>query len=207
MCILEFRFKALLKLMQILGFRYLEGLSILYSITFVFALPLDLYSFRSYASPEGLGGIRSLIIAFGQTDQFHKGLFRCNGTMLTPGSLDDWEKVLHGLERMKRLHELQILLGHRFGENKRGSSPDLERRPWKNEDENPIMEERHEKLFELLGSVNVPNSTLHLTWNPEDVLCLRQWPFKVNLQTIQNVMQFQYKDLPGDIDPIGYGWM
>lgn len=46
--------------------RYLEGLSILYSTTFVFEMPRDLYSFQLCVSPEGLANVKTLIIAFGQ---------------------------------------------------------------------------------------------------------------------------------------------
>ncbi len=148
--------------MQMLGFRYLEGLPILYSTTFLFALPRDLHSFQSYASPEGLGRTRSLIIGFSQTES----PFRNDDPKLSPGTVEEWKSAIQGLEKMERLQELQILLGHRSAEGgnlQDTNDPALERRPWKNEDETPAMEERHDKLFGLLGKVDVPKFTLHLT--------------------------------------------
>lgn len=89
---------------------------------------------------------------------------------------------------MPSLQTLSIWLGHR-----QSLSPEFERRPWDSTraqrdylDNEPLLERRHDKFFELLGNVQgVKEFTLHLTWNPIDVLERREcrWPFQVKLWT------------------------
>jgi hypothetical protein len=180
--------------------RYLEGLTILYSTSFVFECPLDLYNFQLCVSPEGLSRVRGLIIALGQVDCARSGPFFFYGKH-PHGSLDEWRNAIHGLKQFRRLQELQVFLGHRHVQ-----IPELERRPWKEDRESQTAEERHYKLFNLFGAVKVPNFTIYLTWKPEDVLSQRLWPFKIQLQTKDEMLHVIDKELPEKTEPDIYDW-
>ncbi|KAH7363699.1 hypothetical protein BKA66DRAFT_208798 [Pyrenochaeta sp. MPI-SDFR-AT-0127] len=180
---------------------YLEGLAILYSTTFVFEMPLDLYSFQLCVSPEGLLNVKRLIIAFGQTDWHYSGPFFSRNTKHPHGSLNEWENAIHGLKKMRSLQELQVWLGHYHVR-----IPELERRPWKENEGSQMLEQRHQKLFDLYDALEVPNFTVHLTWNPEDLLSRRTWPFQIILHTKDEMMHVLDKDLPEKTVPDLYDW-
>jgi len=180
---------------------YLEGLSILYSTTFVFEMPLDLYDFQLCVSPEGLSSVRGLIVALGQIDRPGSGPFFSRGTKPPYGSLDEWENAIHGLKRMRGLQELQVWLGHRHTQ-----MPELERRPWKEHQGNETLEQRHDKLFDLFGTVDVPRFTVHLTWKPEDLLSRRKWPFKIELHPKDEMWDVINNELPQKTEPDLYDW-
>ncbi|KAH7113710.1 hypothetical protein B0J11DRAFT_619167 [Dendryphion nanum] len=194
----EKRLKLLLCCRQL----YLEGLSILYSTMFVFEMPLDLYSFQLYASPEGLSNVKGLIIAFGHINESSSGPFFSKHVTKCPnGSLDKWENAIYGLKRMRGLQELQIWLGHRHVQ-----IPELERRPWEESQRNQTLEQKHHKLFKIFGTVDVANFTLHLTWNPVDLLSQREWPFRIKLHTKDELGGVIENELPAkSITPL-YSW-
>jgi hypothetical protein len=84
--------------------------------------------------------------------------------------------------------------------------PELERRPWKDDWGSQTSEERHYKLFNLFGAIKVPNFTIYLTWKPEDVLSWRQWPFRIQLQTKDQMLHVIDKELPEKTEPDIYDW-
>jgi hypothetical protein len=182
-------------------FRYLEGLAILYSTTFVFEMPLDLYDFQLCVSPEGLSNVKRLIIAFGQTDWPYSGPFFFRDIEHPHGSLDEWEDAIYGLKKMRGLQELQVWLGHRHVR-----MPELERRPWKEDQGSQLLEQRHQKLLDLFGTVNVPNFTIHLTWKPEDLFSQQKRPFQVELHTKDEMMYVLSEALPAKTVPDLCDW-
>jgi hypothetical protein len=195
-----------LKLMLMAHFSYIEGLSLLYETRFVFEMPLDLYSFQACVSPEGLSSVKSLIIALGQIDCPGHGPFLShlndNTDYTNPGgSLEAWENAIGGLKRMTGLQELHIWLGHLHVQN-----PELERRPWKQHEENDILEQSHQKLFDLFGTVDMPRFTIHLTWKPEDLLSHRKWPFNIELHTKDEMMHVLDYELPVKTEPDIFDW-
>jgi hypothetical protein len=174
----------------------------LYSTTFVFEMPRDLYAFQLCASPEGLTSVRGLIIALGQIDWPGSGPFFSYDTSEHPnGSVDEWENAIHGFNTMGGLRELQVWLGHRHVQK-----PELERRPWKEDDGKDTLEQRHRKLFGLFGTVDVPNFTVHLTWKPADLLSQRKWPFKIELHTQDEMVHVLDNELPEKTEPDLYVW-
>lgn len=69
-----------------------------------------------------------------------------------------------------------------------------------------MLEQRHQKLFDLFGTVDVPNSNIHLTWKPEDILSQRTWPFQIKLYTKDEMMQIIDKELPQETEPDLCDW-
>ena len=128
-------------------------------------MPLDLYIFQLCVSPESLSSVKGLIIAFGKIDWPARGPFISYGTTHPHGSLDEWENAIHGLKEIRCLQELQVWLGHHQVQR-----PELERRPWKEDEGNQTLEQKHPKLFDLFGTVDVPKFTIHLTWESGDLL-------------------------------------
>ncbi|KAH8719334.1 hypothetical protein GQ44DRAFT_829413 [Phaeosphaeriaceae sp. PMI808] len=180
---------------------YLEGLAILYSTTFVFQMPRDLYNFQLCVSPEGLSNVKRLIIAFGKVNWPGNGPFFSYDIKHPHGSLDEWQNAIYGLKKMRGLHELQLWLGHRHAQ-----MPELERRPWKEDQGSQILEQRHQKLFDLFGTIDVPNFTIHLTWKPEDLLSQRTWPFQIELHATDEMMGVLAKELPEETEPDLCDW-
>ncbi|KAH7080386.1 hypothetical protein BKA63DRAFT_506347 [Paraphoma chrysanthemicola] len=169
---------------------YLEGLSVLYTTRFVFEKPLELYAFQKFICPEGVSNVRRIVIAFGNIgNPFDSPLFS-DSERHVYGSLEEWENAIRGLKNMIRLQELQVWLGHGHVQ-----MPHLERRPWKDARGDDSIEKRHQKLFDLFGTVDVPRFTLHLTWRPEDVFAQRQWPFEVELHTRDEMFHILNHDL------------
>ena len=165
-------------------------------------MPRDLHVFQLCASPEGLSRVKHLVIALGQIDWPGSGPFFSSAAMAHPnGSLDEWGDAIHGLKNMTCLQELHVWLGHRHAQ-----SPELERRPWKEEEEEEMVEQRHNRLFELFRMVRVPTFTLHLTWMPEDLLARRQWPFGVELHRKDEMMHVLDHELPEKSEPDLYDW-
>lgn len=159
---------------------YAETLKILYSYTtFVFALPQDLYYFQALASPAGLQYMESVILAYGRID------WRANGPIYDYDgvSLGYWEDAFKSLAKRKSLRHLQVWLSHR-----NNLAPDVTRRP-REGGGNEAMEKRHRRLFEVMGGVKVRKFTVRLTWNPVDVLGRREWPFRVELQTADEMVR------------------
>jgi hypothetical protein len=160
-------------------------------------MPLDLYDFQLCVSPEGLSSVGDLIIALGQIDWTGSGPFFFSYNTKHPnGSLDEWENAIHGFKRMRGLQKLQVWLGHRHVQ-----MPELERRPWKEDQGNQTLEQRHHKLFDLFGTVDVANFIVHLTWKPEDLLSPRKWPFKIELHTKDEMKHVIDEELPEKTEP------
>jgi hypothetical protein len=166
--------------------RYPEALKVLYTSTkFVFAQPMDIHCLQELASPEGLASVRTLIIPFGNVDRwFH-----------WTEVLQEWNGAFRGLGRMPALRELQIWMYHPGAE--KAAEPARERRPWEEKNDSDVGEQNHRELFELFGTARLPDFTVNLTWNPEDVFARREWwPFKVNVLTYDEchgtILQFPY---------------
>ena len=181
--------------------RYLEGLPLLYSTTFVFEMPLDLYSFQLCVSPEGLSNIKRLIIAHGKSDWTGVGPFFSVDTPHPHGSLDEWGKSVHGLKQMAGLYQVQVWLGHR-----QVRMAEWERRPWKEDLANQMLEQRHQKLIDLFSSLDMPNFTIHLTWNPQDFLSQRTWPFEIKLHETDKMRDYIAEELPSITVPDIFNW-
>lgn len=145
--------------------------------------------------------MKRLIIAFGHTGWPYSGPFFSRGIKHPNDSLNEWENAIHGLKKMRSLHELQVWLGHRHVQ-----MPELERRPWKECQGSQILEQRHQKLFDLFGTVDVPNFTIHLSWKPEDIFSQRTWPFQIKLHTKDEMMHFLDEELPEKTEPVIYDW-
>jgi hypothetical protein len=176
--------------------RYSETLEVLYSsTTFVFALPIDLHCLQVTVSPEGLTHMSGLIISFGKVDWSNNGPFH------QEGGLKEWENAVHGLEKMPGLSELQVWFYHgEFNVLKELVWP---RRPWGARIEGKAVEQRHQKLFDLFATADVPEFTVNITWKPEDILSQREWPFRVNLQTNDEIYRGMSK-FPYPIEPDMY---
>jgi hypothetical protein len=158
---------------------YMEALKILYSsTTFVFAMPRDLHCFQVLASPTGLQDLRRIILAYGRVDWHGRGPLHD----ATRESLREFGDAFHGLGRRASLKEVQVWLSHRDD-----VAPGEARRPWQ-EGGSEEAEKRHQELFDVFGSVSVPDFSIHLTWNPKDVLDQQKWPFKVELQTADEMV-------------------
>jgi hypothetical protein len=69
-----------------------------------------------------------------------------------------------------------------------------------------VLEQRHQKLFDLFGSVEVPNFTIHLTWKPEDILSQRLWPFQIELHTKDELKHVLAEELPEETEPDLCDW-
>lgn len=51
-------------------------------------------------------------------------------------------------------------------------------------------EERHGYLFEVLGSVRgVREYTVRVSWDPVDVLDMKEWPFRVELMSADEMVR------------------
>lgn len=109
--------------------------------------------------------------------------------------LQEWEDLINIIQRLSCLRQLQIELG--------GSEAyPIQRRPWDADEALHKLfvttkfpeseaagiemyrgyEERHQRLFDLLGTLSPARYTLSLSWTPDDVLAQRKWPFEVELQ-------------------------
>ena len=164
------------------------------STTFVFATPVDAHCFQLVVSPKGLASVRSLIIA---SDRVDEGLFCPNNTQRTQFTLKEWEGAFHDLQKMLALRELQVWLIHR---NTKELNSVQVRRPWKEGTGNEAVEQRHRKLFDVLGTARVNDFTVSFTWNPEDLLKQHEWPFKAKLQT-KYEMASAMEELPDLTEP------
>lgn len=102
---------------------------------------------------------------------------------------------------MKGLHELHVWLGHCHVQ-----LPEEELRPWADKEGNREVEQRHQRLFDLFGSVNVSSFTVHLTWKPVDVLAQRSWPFRVILYTTDEMNDILESELPRKTEPDLCDW-
>jgi hypothetical protein len=183
------------------GLSYLEGLPLFYSTTFIFEQPLDLYSFQLLASPEGLSNVKRVTIGFGQTDWPSRGPFLSSDTRHPRGSLGEWENAICSLKNMGALHDLHIWLGHRHN-----LTPELEQRPWGEESGSAILEQRHQRFFDIFGTLDLPSFTIHLTWLPGSVLAQRTWPFTVELHTKEEMIQVLTEELPQHTEPDLCDW-
>lgn len=151
-------------------------------------MPSDLHSFQLCVSPEGLLNVPGLVIKFGNVTWsalFHDRL------------LGEWKNAIYGLNNLRGLQELQIWLGH-----KHVLVPELEQRPWKENEDNQTLQQGHDQLFHMFGTAIVPNFTVHLTWNPIDLLSQWKWPFQIKLHTKDEMMDF----IPDLEDDDLYDW-
>jgi hypothetical protein len=92
----------------------------------------------------------------------------------------EWEFVFQSLDKMACLRQLQIWLYHSTG------SPNelcRDRRPWAESQGGEDVEQKHARLFDLFATAHVPDFTVNLTWNPDDLLSRRDWPFRIKAQT------------------------
>ncbi|KAF1848009.1 uncharacterized protein K460DRAFT_414641 [Cucurbitaria berberidis CBS 394.84] len=165
---------------------YAEALQLLYSsTTLVFANPTDIYCFQVTASPKGLASVNGLIIAFGKIDWPNNGPFHHED------GLKEWEHAFYNLDKMPSLRELQGWFYH--GEFNNPKELVWARRPWDERMESEAVEQRHKRLFDLFGNVDVPSFTINLTWKPEDLLSQRAWPFEINVQTNDEIFRRMLK--------------
>lgn len=168
----------------------------LYSATtFVFENPSDLYCFQVTASPQGLAGVKSLIMTPGKIDWPNIGPFHNEEEM------KDWGLAFQNLDKLHTLRELQVWFYH--GHFNIPKEPVWPQRPWGEIMQNQAVEERHKRLFYMFGNLNVPNFTINLTWNPEDLLSQREWPFKISVQTNDNIYRGMMK-FPYPVEPNMY---
>jgi hypothetical protein len=149
-------------------------------MTFVFEKPMDLHCFRLIVSPEGLGRVRSILMAINQFD------WLISGTSSSEELLNEGNEAFHDFEKMISLQKLQVWLHHHNYSDFEELDPPP--RPWVQKAVGIEAKERkHQKLFDMLGTVQVPNFTVNLTWYPEDIISQRKWPFKINLQTLEKM--------------------
>jgi hypothetical protein len=92
--------------------------------------------------------VKGLIIAFGKVDWSH------NSPFFHEEGLEQWEHALHSLDKMPSLRELQVWFYH--GEFNKPKEPIWARRPWEARMESEAVNQRHKKLFDLFGNVDVP---------------------------------------------------
>jgi hypothetical protein len=165
------------------------------STTLVFANPMDVYCFQVTASPKGLASVKSLVITFGKID------WPDNGPFHHQEGLKEWEHAFYNLDKMPSLRALQVWFYHgHFNEPKELV---WARRPWKEKMESDTVEQRHKRLFDLFGSVVVPTFTIYLTWKPEDLLSQREWPFKIDVHTNDEIFRGMMK-FPSPVEPDMY---
>jgi len=81
-----------------------------------------------------------------------------------------------------------------------------ERRPWKEDLANQMLEQRHQKLIDLFSSLDMPNFTIHLTWNPQDFLSQRTWPFEIKLHETDKMRDYIAEELPSITVPDIFNW-
>jgi hypothetical protein len=102
--------------------------------------------------------------------------------------LIEWEEALQNFSKLPSLQSLQsFLYGGSHIENSQWHEVGITPRPRREAKGNEDMEGKHRKLFELFGTVRVPDLTLKFTWNPEDILSQQEWPFTPDLQTVGEV--------------------
>jgi hypothetical protein len=87
------------------------------------------------------------------------------------------------------LRHLQIWIYHHNDEE-----PEAERRPMVHGKGDNEQEQRHQRLFDVLRTIQVPDFALCLSWNPRYVLDPGDCPFKVNL--------WDWYDISGAIDQL-----
>ncbi|KAF1939133.1 hypothetical protein EJ02DRAFT_514009 [Clathrospora elynae] len=168
---------------------YSEALEVIYSsTTFVFATPMDIHCFQVTALLEGLASVKALIISFGRIDWPNNGPFH------QEEGLKEWEHVFHGIDKMPSLRELQVWYYH--GDFGKPKELVWARRPWEERMGSEAVEQRHRKLFDLFATVDLPKFTINLMWKPEDLLAQREWPFRIDPQTndeiYRGMMKFPY---------------
>ncbi|KAF2829384.1 hypothetical protein CC86DRAFT_465003 [Ophiobolus disseminans] len=171
---------------------YTEALKLLYSsTTFVFGSPKDIHCFQATAFSQGLASVKNLIIAFGKVDWPNSGPFNHKE------GLKEWEYVFNNLDKVPSLRELQVWFYH--GEFNKPKELVWARRPWEERRASDAVEQKHQRLFDLFGDVDIPDFTVNLTWNPEDVFSQREWPFKTNIQTNEEIFHEMLK-FPGPVE-------
>jgi len=143
----------------------------------------------------GLTSVKGFLIALGRVDYSYSGLLCPHNTQHQHETWKEWGKAFQDLQDISSLQKLQVWLWHRNTEES-----DLARRPWKEELANEAVEQKHQKLFDVLGAVVVPDFTVNLTWKPDDLLSQREWPFKFNLQTARETSRLM-SELPEPTEP------
>lgn len=160
-----------------------EALPTLYSsTTFLFTHPLTLSSFLSLSPAPGLQALRSIILFYGRVDWRAGGPIYDYDVTLDP--LSAWTHAFSQLARLPSLRNLEVWLSHR-----NNIPPQTARRPREGcVDEG--AEERHGYLFEVLGSVRgVREYTVRVSWDPVDVLDMKEWPFRVELMSADEMVR------------------
>jgi hypothetical protein len=169
--------------------RYSESVKILYSCTsFVFESPYDIHAFRLIASSEGLAIVNDLVLAFGRVDWAVSGPLCESRPPDTSENVKGWVDALSNIHTaLTSLQRLQIWMYHHNEEK-----PEVERRPWVHGAEDKEREERHQKLFDVLGTIKAQDFILSLSWNLQDIMERGKWPFKIDLRN--------WHDISGAID-------
>lgn len=162
----------------------------------MFEYPRDLHSFQLCASPDGLSCIKSLAIAYGPGGylsccSLFRDVFYVHGFVEHSNRwLHELENAIHGLKEMDKLRKLDIWFGYT-----QIPSFWLSHRPWDVErggkgveERINALEQRHQKILDLFGTLEgVADFTLHLTWNPEDVVSQRKWAFEVKVYELREM--------------------
>lgn len=125
------------------------------------------------ASPHGFSKIRHVFIAPNRLDRLK------TSPLHNPEVLEGWEKAFEAIREMPSLRTLQIFLWYHF--------VDVTQRPWKNEISDEVMEQRHKRLLDIMGTVHPIRYEMMLTWKPDDLLAQRKWPFQFFLQDKSDV--------------------
>lgn len=157
---------------------------------------MNIHCFQVTASLEGLASVKALIISFGKIDYPNIGPFH------QEEGLKEWEHAFHGIDKLPSLRELQVWCYH--GDFNKPQQLVWARRPWEERMGSEAVEQRHRKLFDLFATVDVPEFTINLTWKPEDLLVQREWPFRIDLQTNEEIYCGMMK-FPYPVEPDMYG--